>query len=237
MARIKQVFASGTIANVIFYQFNGKPCARSRPARVRQTTATQKESKLFGSAKTLSRLLRQSLEGLLPHYRSKTVMYRVDKGVMQWMRTVQAAGQEIVALPGFPCTGEDGFNEWLKVNIRAVLSGTTLQVTVPAIETIPAVAGSSSAVLTLAVACIDPRQARVLHSEEQRVEISVPPAGGEVTILSFEVVVQEGVFLTLSAALSSEKGKESKGVVVEKRASQPVVVLEGWYGGETNGLA
>ena len=231
MARIEKIFASGTIANVIFYQFNGKPCARSRPARVRQTTATQKESKLFGSAKTLSRLLRQSLSGLLPHYHSKTVMYRVDKGVMRWMRTVQAAGQDLITLPGFSCTGEDSLDDWLKANIRAVLSGTTLQVTVPAIETIPAAAGNSSAVLTLAVACIAPRQARVLHSEEQTVEISIPPVGGEATVLSFEVVVQEGVFIILSAALSSEKGKEGKGVVVGKRASQPVVVLEGWYCG------
>lgn len=82
MGRLTKVFASGTIGNVIFYERLGTACARSKPATVRQTGATQAAAEVFGRAKRVSRQLREGLNGVLPNAKAREVMYVTDKAVV-----------------------------------------------------------------------------------------------------------------------------------------------------------
>lgn len=231
MARINKIFASGTIANVIFYELHGKPCARSRPARVRQTTATKGAANRFGRAKTASRLLRQALAGLIPEYRSRALMYRADAGLLAWIGRLSVSPQGIINLPGFACTGEPGFSEWCRLHILPVLEGTTLRVTLAGAQTGRPAAGSK-ALLTLVVTGIDPKEGVVLQTEEQTVEIVSPPVAGPDTVINFEVVLPPGCFLVLSAALQKAPSPPAGPVGPEDPAPPPVAVVQGWYKGE-----
>lgn len=60
----KKIF-SGMIGNVVFKNLNGKQIVVSRPAKVKQTTATQKSASEFGSCSHWAKLLRMGLTPFL----------------------------------------------------------------------------------------------------------------------------------------------------------------------------
>ncbi|MBB1286923.1 hypothetical protein HRH25_21250 [Flavisolibacter sp. BT320] len=229
MARIDKIFASGTIANVIFYERNGKPCARSRPARVRQTTATKASANWFGLAKTASRLLRQTLAGFIPRYRSRALMYRVDAGLLAWMQRLPHLPQGVVTLPGFACSGEPGFSEWCRLHILPVLDGTTLRVTLADLSPSGMPAAGSKALLTLVVSCIDPKGGSILRTGEQTVAVPWPPVAGSDPVLEFDVELPPSAFLLLSAALQKIPTQPVGRLQTEGPVQPPVAVVQGWY--------
>lgn len=90
-----------------------------------------------------------------------------------------------------------------------------------------------SGTLTLVVSCIDPNKNDILRREEQTVEISLPPVGGEATVLSFAVVVRPGIFIILSTELYYLQGKQGKERVMERPEHHVTVVQDGTAGHES----
>lgn len=86
MALQHKIFVSGSIGPVIFYERNGVPCARAKPTKVRQTKATKAASKEFGKAVRYSRILRDALQGIIPFPKDKSVMYRLNNALLDWLR-------------------------------------------------------------------------------------------------------------------------------------------------------
>jgi len=86
MAKPTQIFLSGKIENLIYYEFRGKPCARTVPTRVRQSKATKASAKLFGMAVSMSAALRQGLGTVLPRKDVYKNMYRLNTALLQWLK-------------------------------------------------------------------------------------------------------------------------------------------------------
>jgi hypothetical protein len=83
----KQNYAmNGTIGSMIFYKYNGVPVVRSKPSFVRQTKATKQCSQDFGKAVSFSKELRDSIEKLTHVSRDRSLMYRMNKALYQWIR-------------------------------------------------------------------------------------------------------------------------------------------------------
>jgi len=109
MARQKKVILSGRIANVIFYEFRGKPCARATPARVKQTKATKASARQFGKASCMSRLLRSGLDSVLPDPKDKPMMYRLNNALLQWLLNYKPARNKLTT--DLPFIDQFEFNE------------------------------------------------------------------------------------------------------------------------------
>lgn len=232
MARINRIFASGTIANVIFYELNGTPCARSKPAHVRQTDATRIAGKQFGAAKTLSRLLRQAFSGLLPLHAGKPVMYLVDSSVRPWIQTIQTPQQGLRVLPGFPCTPAADIKSLFRKEINTQLHDNTIIITIPAKDNATVArhpADATKGILSLAVATINLQQSQLIHYDQRSIEIPFPLMPLPSQVFSFDAVTAPGNIIAVAAGIRYVQEKDGKTVVVDKEEWQAMHVLQGWY--------
>src|SRR6185312_10072301 len=64
MAKVTDVFVSGSLGNIIFYRRMGTQCARSRALHVKQSAATKTRSANFGIAARAGKTLRSGLMSL-----------------------------------------------------------------------------------------------------------------------------------------------------------------------------
>ncbi len=100
---------TGLIGNVVFRTVNGKAIVQSRPANIKQTTATKKSASEFGSCSRWAKQLRMGLQPLLVgmtdstmHSRFSTQLYNAIKSntaVPQGQRTPLNSAMD--ALVGF----------------------------------------------------------------------------------------------------------------------------------------
>lgn len=86
MAKPTRIFLSGKIENLIFYEFQGKPCVRKAPIKVRQTRATKASAKLFGMAVSMSASLRAGLAKVLPPKTRRKNMYLLNTALLKWLK-------------------------------------------------------------------------------------------------------------------------------------------------------
>ena len=95
MALQHKTFVTGTLGNIIFYEFRGKPCARTKPKKVRQSKASKAVSVLFGKAASYSKILRRGLKETLPFPKDKPMMYRLNKVLLDWLRKSKNNGTDL----------------------------------------------------------------------------------------------------------------------------------------------
>jgi hypothetical protein len=123
MARFTKIFATGKIGPVIFYEYRGKPVARSMPLRVRQTKATKESAKLFGRASSLSARLRSGLHDVLIDPMDKKMMYDLNRALLEWLQEPVTTNNDgiITGVPflhDFNFTEAYGFSSRIKVPLQ-----------------------------------------------------------------------------------------------------------------------
>ncbi|MDP4265724.1 MAG: hypothetical protein Q8941_24610 [Bacteroidota bacterium] len=116
MARQKTGIIGGRIANVIFYEFRGIQCSRSRPRKFRQTRGTIASANKFGIASRLGAVLRRGLTDLLPDPKDKKMMYRFNTVLGQWLRTSNP--DKNTATTSIPFVDQFQFNPGSELNTR-----------------------------------------------------------------------------------------------------------------------
>ena len=118
MARVSKNNLKGPLGNLVFYESRGLSLARRRPDRVKQTKATKSAAKDFGRAVRYSRLIRDSLTGLIDP-KDKPMMYRLNNELLQWLRESKGDGpmmsQHILRLEGFEFNEDCFLRRRLKV--------------------------------------------------------------------------------------------------------------------------
>jgi hypothetical protein len=85
MAKIKEVWLSGSVGPIICYTRNGVPCSRTKPSKVRQNKSTKAAAKVFGIASGVSKVLRKGMETFLIKNGDSKSRYLVDNAVYQWL--------------------------------------------------------------------------------------------------------------------------------------------------------
>ena len=84
-------YLSGKIGNIVFYKRSGKYLARSIPASVKQSVATQQRSTNFGIAARAGAVLRVLLEPALPFPKDKNMQRRLQGAIANWLQVQNAA--------------------------------------------------------------------------------------------------------------------------------------------------
>ncbi|HVY74412.1 MAG TPA: hypothetical protein VG890_06250 [Puia sp.] len=77
MGSQKGVIVRATVGNVIYYALDGKGVMRSKPNRIRQTSATVKTGQEFGKASRLGKHIRSIVKPINPCRDDRKVMFRL----------------------------------------------------------------------------------------------------------------------------------------------------------------
>ena len=77
----------GTVENLVFYQWKGIHCIRTKPAKVRQAPVAIKNAGIFGMAANRSAVLRALLKPLMPEPGNRKIIHRTDAAFREWLRT------------------------------------------------------------------------------------------------------------------------------------------------------
>lgn len=119
MARQQNIFVTGKLSNMIFYTFNGKPCVRMMPDKVRQTEATRKSASLFGKAASMTSAIRKELRPVYADLPQTSVMQRLNAAMVKYLgsKGALAAGfvQQLEYLALFDFNKDHPLSSRLKV--------------------------------------------------------------------------------------------------------------------------
>lgn len=236
MARITKVFASGSLGNVIFYEWKGKPCARSKPATVRQTGATIRSANRFGKAKKLSRFIRAGLAPVFSNHKKRELMYRFDNIANQWLlqaETQSSSLENTLAWKGLECNYEVSFAAVIRKNITVNWEepGKAVITIPPLIAGTDLVAPAATVFVSIvfASASCDIINFMLLHSSEHILEVH--PGSNQVgdTIIELAVSNVPGSLSVIAASLRYTIERNGSRNLLQEEKWLPVVLLDASY--------
>lgn len=94
MARQRDSKLVGTLGNVIFYNYRGKYCMRTKPVSVHRTKASINSGLNFGKASKISSQIRRAVASINPANSDMRVLYRLTAAVnkfIAWKGKMEAA--------------------------------------------------------------------------------------------------------------------------------------------------
>lgn len=125
MALQQATFLTGKINNVVFFKRAGAYMARSLPAVVKQSAATQIRSKNFGIAAAAGKSLRQLLQPILPFPKNRVMQIRFSGAIAQWLGLEHVATLPVTHT--VPVVSQFNFNDHTSIAERWKLPLTVLQ--------------------------------------------------------------------------------------------------------------
>ena len=236
MARINDVFVTGTLGNVVFYRRMGKPCARIKREHIKQTTATKKRGINFGIAARAGKGLRMGLVAAIPNPTDRKVQSRFSGAIAKWLgqsdvKVLQPC-DNVPFLSFFPFSDDDTFRERFKVPVAVSVTANVVSVSIgsfiPA-RNISAPAGTLSVKLILSVA--GAQLATVIPSGWQTESIEIPFNNLEIPakVLDFSVPTETGTLIVAAARLVYYGYKNNPLLVIEKKGFSPAEVINAMY--------
>ena len=236
MARINDVFVTGTLGNVVFYRRMGKPCARIKREYIHQTTATKKRGINFGIAARAGKGLRMGLAEAMPNPTDRRVQSRFSGAIAKWLGQCDVKDLQpcdnIHFLSSFPFSEDESFRERFKVPVAVSATANVVSVSIgsfiPA-RNISAPAGTLSVKLILSVA--GAQLATVIPSGWQTESIEIPFNNLEIPakVLDFSVPTETGTLIVTAARLVYYGYKNNPLLVIEKKGFSPAEVINAMY--------
>ena len=236
MARIDDVFVTGTIGNIVLYRRMGKPCARMKRDHIKQTAATKKRGVNFGIAARAGRGLRAGLKSAMPNPKDRSVQSRFSGAIAKWLGQSDVEdllpNDKLPFLSSFPFSPEDTFRERCKVPVSVTTTENGISVSIgsfiPA-RNISAPAGTVSVRLILSVAAA--KLATGISSGRQTKSIEIPFNNVEIpaTVLDFAVPTVAGTIIVTAARLIYTGYKNDYPFLIEKKGFNPAGVINARY--------
>jgi hypothetical protein len=237
MAKVTDVFVSGSVGNLIFYRRMGKNCARVKRANLKQTPATKKRGVNFGVASRAGKALRSGLTAAMPIPTDRNMQNRFSGSIAKWIGLSDI--EELLPTEKVPFvselafTKEQPFGERCKAplaisqpheNIIAV----SIEAFVPASQ-ISAPAGTQLVTLVIAVSGCLLKTGEPLGSGSHHVDISYNDTPVPAQVLSFDVATPAGSLTLTAARLIYKKWQNNSWVEINKEAFVPAGVISARY--------
>ena len=110
MAKQTDTQIEGTFGDKIYYRRRGEYLVRSKGNTGRQASVAKKQAGILGKASAISASLRKAFKPMLPGPVNRSLMYRFNNALQQWLRSGQAETAEqvnnIPFLNSFSFTGD-----------------------------------------------------------------------------------------------------------------------------------
>jgi hypothetical protein len=236
MARIDDVFVTGTIGNIVLYRRMGKPCARIKRDHIKQTAATKKRGINFGIAARAGRGLRLGLAPAMPNPKDRCVQSRFSGAIAKWLGQSDVENitpcDKLPYLNVFPFSKDDTFGERCKVPVSVDTTENGIRVSTGSfipVRKISAPAGTVSVKLILSVAAA--KLATGVSSGRQTTSIEIPFNNVEIpaTVLDFAVPTVAGTIIVTAARLVYCGYKNNYPFIIEKKGFNPAGIINARY--------
>lgn len=233
MAKITRVFASGSLGNLVFYEWKGKLVVRTRPARVRQSAGTVNESSLFGKAKTISRILRQGLAPVLGNPADRQAMYILDAALRQWLKK-ESLTEEAATTPleYLDLRKNTSFQAMFRKPVASNWSpARKLMVTIPALELprdIVAPPDTTEVCLKLALAGCRLRDFSTLPGSSTEIQMNYESGNLPARELELEFEPEPGSIYVFAAGLQYKREGRQEGKALGEEWT-PVAIIDSGY--------
>ena len=236
MARINDVFVTGTLGNVVLYRRMGKACARIKREYIHQTTATKKRGINFGIAARAGKGLRKGLAEAMPNPTDRRVQSRFSGAITKWLgqcdvKALQPCGN-LPFLSFFPFSEDESFSERFKVPVVVSATANVVSVSIGSfipVQNISAPAGTLLVKLILSVAAAE--LATGIPSGWQTESIEIPFNNVEIPaqVLDFSVPMEAGTLIVTAARLVYYGYNNNPLLVIEKKGFNPAEVINAMY--------
>ncbi len=231
MAKIKFIYASGKIGNLVSVERYGKWYLRSLPLKVKQSAASRKRSSNFGIAAEAGKFLRRQLAGSLPYPANKQMQSRFGGTIAKWLTRNDVnslpAQASLPFISGFSFNDKsDSARKWLAA-LTVTTSEQVLQVEVPAfipVNAFHAPRGTAAIECIVVVAyCSLSKPAAAADLVQCRLEFPCngEPVAAQVTTLSLPAVKR-----CLLVTVACTRFREAGGQVIDKAAYLPAQVVD-----------
>lgn len=107
MARVTDVFLSGTLANVVLYRRMNTNCSRMKRNSIKQTASAKIRGANFGIASRAGEILRQGLNQVMPNPTNRSMHSRFFGAITKWL-ALQDIGTMLLYTDA-PYVGSFGF--------------------------------------------------------------------------------------------------------------------------------
>jgi hypothetical protein len=236
MARIDDVFITGTLGNVVLYRRMGKPCARIKRGHIRQTGATKKRGINFGIAAKSGKGLRAGLTPVMPNPTDRSMQSRFSGAIAKWLgqsdvNSLQPC-DKIPFVSSFHITEGGTFLERFKVPVSVSLITNGVRVNLVSfipVRNISAPGGTLSIRLIIAVAAAKLSTGTAAGRGEQTIEIPYNDIEIPARFLDFAVPADEGNIIVTAARLIYFGLKNNQQGIIDKKGFNPVGVINAAY--------
>ena len=99
MGRQRNSKLEGTFGNVIFYNFRGEYCMRTKPVSVRRTEASVNSGLNFGKASKISAQIRKAVAPINPANSDMRVLYRLTAAVNKFIAWKEKKDAASIKMP------------------------------------------------------------------------------------------------------------------------------------------
>lgn len=234
MAKQPTIFVKGSIGNVIFYERNGRPYARSKPGSVKQTANMKQRSLNFGIAARAGKTLRVQLAPLLPFPKDRKMQSRFSGALSQWLGTQPI--NELLPQPAVAALHGYNFNEACRLAERFkapvhVSLPSTGQVTIDIAAFVPtqvlaAPAHTAYAELTVITTACRLADAMPVATEIFSRRIDYNNIQQPAQQLQYTIAAQPGTLVLVAASISFWRSNGKKEM---REGDLPAVVLGAAY--------
>ena len=236
MARIDDVFVTGTIGNLVLYRRMGKPCARMKRDHIKQTMATKKRGVNFGIAARAGKGLRRGLSAAMPNPTDRSVQSRFSGAIAKWLRQSDVDKLQpcdnVPFLSSFPFSNEDTFGERFKVPVAVSTTANGIRINIgsfiPSIN-IAAPAGTLSVRLFIAVAAAKLATGIPSGGQTESIEIPFNKVVIPAQVLDFAVPTVSGTIIVTAARLLYIGYKNNYLSIIDKKGFNPAGVINARY--------
>ena len=237
MARVTDVFMSGTIGNIVLYRRMDKNCARIKREGIQQTAATKMRSENFGIASRVSSHLRKGLYAVIPAPTNRSMQSRFSGAIAKWLRLcdVDTLPSCDVApyITGFQFTDGDTFKERFRVPVNVSKSGSNF-ITVSVDDFVPvkkvwAPTGTVMLELVIAVSGCMLKTGIPVGSGVQRIQVPYNENAIAAQSLQFKIPLPAGSLVITAAWLQYFVLKNNRISRSENPAFMPAGVINARY--------
>jgi len=236
MARIDDVFVTGTIGNIVLYRRMGKPCARIKRDHIKQTAATKKRGINFGIAARAGKALRSGLSPAMPNPKDRSLQSRFSGAIAKWLGQSEVESLQpkdnLPFLSFFPFSKDDNFAERCKVPVAVSARDSGISVSIGSFileRSIHAPAGTVSVRLILSVAAAKLTTGIPSAGQTQSIEIPFNNVEIPATVLDFAVPTVAGTIIVTAARLVYSGYKNNYPFIIEKKGFNPAGVINARY--------
>jgi len=237
MAKVTDVFISGTIGNVVFYRRMGTQCARSRALHVKQSAATKLRSANFGIAARGGKTLRSGLTPSMPDATDRSMQNRFSGAISKWLGT--SAIDELPSTDAVPYistlefTKEQPVRQRFKVPLtisvpHANVVTVSIESFVPS-EQIVAPAGTCLVTLVVSVSGCLLKTGEPMGSETHTIDIPYNDTTIAAKVLEFQVNMPPKSLVVTAARLIYKRFESNTRVEMNKEAFVPAGVIDARY--------